>query len=887
MSKPSTNILLWNANGILQRWHELNQFLSENGIEIALVSETHLLPQQHLRKFPGYAMYSCHHPSGNARGGSLVLVKNHIKHTDLGTYSTSGLQASVISVTLRNVKVNVGALYCPPNSRLDCKEFCALFSTLGDCWLLGGDFNAKHPLWGSRLTTPRGRQLFTAIHQFKGKVIAPSEPTHWPIDNSKQPDIIDFFVSRNFSSSYTKIECISDLSSDHLPLVLQVNSTFNKAKFEPQLTNKSTNWSKFREIVDSELQLNKEIIFPFQLDAAVSKLTTTLSNAAMSSTRLPELAPKMYAFPTEIKQLVQQRRSLRRKWQRTRNSADRSAFNRMASRVKAAIAEFNNKSFEDYLASLTAACDSDYSLWRATKRLGRQPTTNPPLKNDKGDWVRDDMTKCRMFAEYLESQFKPNDIVSDLDPAMIPSGGLGKILPTSPMEVAGELDKLNAKKSPGPDRIGAHILKNLSKRGIVFLTKLINTSFRLKYVPKEWKLANVIMLPKPGKPMENVSSYRPISLLSTVSKVFEKILQARLKKIIAEKNILPDIQYGFREKHSTVEQVHRLTHHISQSIENGEFCPTVFLDISSAFDRVWHDGLISKLSKIIPPAYCELIKDYLSDRSFRVKVGTDFSRYHPILAGVPQGSVLGPTLYLLYTYDIPQDSNVTITLFADDTAISARHKNYTKAATLVQKSLDRVYKWTRRWKIAVNEGKSAHIIFTLRHFTNTSATWGQQIIPMANAVRYLGLHLDNKLNWAEHVRQKRDFLNIKFRKYYWLMGRHSKLSLENKRLIYLTVFKPVWTYGLPVWGTTKDCHREVIQRFQNKVLRTITGAPFYVSNAQLHNDLCIDTIEQTYKLHIERYIRRLHNHPNITAIQLLDDSDDVRRLNRRHFFDLN
>ena len=98
------------------------------------------------------------------------------------------------------------------------------------------------------------------------------------------------------------------------------------------------------------------------------------------------------------------------------------------------------------------------------------------------------------------------------------------------------------------------------------------------------------------------------------------------------------------------------------------------------------------------------------------------------------------------------------------------------------------------------------------------------------------------------------FLNSKFRKYYWLLGRHSKLSLENKRLVYLTVFKAIWTYGLPVWGTTKDCHREVIQRFQNKVLRAISDAPWFMSNKQLHNDLQVSTVNQTYQLHTERYI---------------------------------
>ena len=321
------------------------------------------------------------------------------------------------------------------------------------------------------------------------------------------------------------------------------------------------------------------------------------------------------------------------------------------------------------------------------------------------------------------------------------------------------------------------------------------------------------MIPKPGKNPENAASYRPISILSNISKIFERIFQSRLKELISKKNILPNIQFGFRDKHSTVEQAHRLVSHITQWLENKEYSPTVFLDVSQAFDRVWHDGLVYKLSNLLPAARCELIKDYLSDRSFMVKVGNDYSDYRPISAGVPQGSVSGSTLYLLYTYDIPQDSDVTVALFADDTAISASHKSYATAVEQVQHSINRISSWSKIWKISINEGKSVRVDYTLRSHTYIPTFWNNQAIPMASAARYVGIHLDSKLSWEEHVKQKCNFLNSKFRKYYWLIERHSKLSLENKRLLYLTIFKAVWTYGLPIWGTTKDCHREVIQRF--------------------------------------------------------------------------
>jgi hypothetical protein len=238
----------------------------------------------------------------------------------------------------------------------------------------------------------------------------------------------------------------------------------------------------------------------------------------------------------------------------------------------------------------------------------------------------------------MEETFKPNDLNSDIEPN-VDLVGSGTIKNTSPLEVAKVIDQLDPKKSPGPDKINTDMMKNLSKRGIAYLTKLINKSFIFKYVPLLWKKANMTMILKPGKPPDNTSSYRPIALLPVLSKIFERIFLTRLKDQITTRKILPDEQYGFREKHGTTEQVHRLVSYITQALEDKEYSPAVFIDVSKAFDKVWHEGLIHKLSNLLPTPYCKLIKEYLQERYFRVKVGTEYSDFTPINAGVPQGSV--------------------------------------------------------------------------------------------------------------------------------------------------------------------------------------------------------------------------------------------------------
>jgi Reverse transcriptase (RNA-dependent DNA polymerase) len=415
---------------------------------------------------------------------------------------------------------------------------------------------------------------------------------------------------------------------------------------------------------------------------------------------------------------------------------------------------------------------------------------------------------------------------------------------------------------------------------------LINASFRLRYVPSLWKIAEVIMIPKPGKPPHEKSSYRPISLLPVISKLFEKLLLKRLKPIIERKKLIPTHQFGFRNNHSTIDQIHRIITIIENTLENKKVCSTVFLDVAQAFDKVWHEGLIQKLKKFLPRQFVEILQSYITDRFFRVKQEEAYSDLKEIKAGVPQGSVLGPILYLLYTCDIPELENSTIATFADDTAIMAVGNDNIESTSKLQIAINKIQIWTNKWRIKLNETKSVHVDFTNKKIAQIPVNINGQIIPYANKAKYLGMTLDVKLSWKPHVKIKKEELKTKSRKMYWLIGKNSTLSLQNKILLYKQVLRPVWTYGVQLWGCTKQSNRTMIQRSQNKILRNITNAPWYVRNSDLHRDLGIGTVEEIIKTYAKSHEERLHQHVNVEAIQLLDTTSVERRLKRLKPFDL-
>jgi hypothetical protein len=240
---------------------------------------------------------------------------------------------------------------------------------------------------------------------------------------------------------------------------------------------------------------------------------------------------------------------------------------------------------------------------------------------------------------------------------------------------------------------------------------------------------------------------------------------------------------------------------IHEAIETKQYCSAGFLDISKAFDKVWHTGLLYKLRQSLPLNYFLLLKSYLNYRHFRVKVGNEYSDLLPVHAGVSQGSILGALLYLLYTSDLPSSPDITTATFADDTAILATDPSPCIASKNLQNILDAIQHLLFLWRQKANGSKSTHVTFTNRRETCPVAYINNEPLSQAEDVKYLEIHSDKRLTWHKYIFTKRKYLAITLMKLYWLLGRRSKFNLNNKLLICKVAIKPIWTYGIQLWGT--------------------------------------------------------------------------------------
>lgn len=886
-------IAIWNANGLSNHTQEIELFLKTYFIDILLVSETHFTSRTFF-KIRGFDLIIANQPHDNAHAGSAILIKSSINYKVSDIISQPYLQAVCIKIKSDQSDVSICSIYFPPRFKVTCENYKDFFSRLGPRFLVGGDFNAKHPWWGSRVSNPKGIELRKCIVNNNYSVLSTGSPTYWPTDPKKKPDLMDFIVYSGISSQFLNIsnELCDELNSDHSPILLNFNTFLHSNSQKYQVVNKKTDFDSFRVWIERNVNLNMPIKSPTELDDVVETFNNLIHEAGFLST--PEEEAFNYqdkiVITAEIREMIQNKRRLRKIWQTSRNPNDKKLFNRSAKDLKKRLFELKNEQLGYFLKNLGVSKNDEFSLWKATKYLKRPTKRNDPVKDVNGTWCKTDQSKAEAFASHLQNTFQPHnfsnyveEITSFLD---IPCPMDWPIKHISPTEVQEEVNKLNCKKTPGYDSISGIVAKSLPKKGILFLTLIFNSILRLNHFPSQWKCAEIIMVNKPNKPENVVTSYRPISLLVTFSKIFERIFISRLSPILEKYNIIPEYQFGFRHNHGTPEQCHRIVAFIRDTLENKKYCSGVFLDVQQAFDKVWHNGLFFKLKKLLPTPFYLLLKSYLSERHFYVRVNNETSQIYSINAGVPQGSVLGPILYTIFTSDMPTTSNVLVATYADDTAILASSTCPVEASNLVQNELNQIDTWLSKWNIKVNTEKSVHVAFTLRKGVCPSLYINNSEIPQKDSVKYLGLHIDKRLTWKNHIKAKKEHLKIKTRRLYWLLGPTSQLNLATKVLIYKTILKPVWTYGIQLWGTASNSNIEILQRYQNKTLRSIVNAQPFVSNKTIHNDLFIPKVKDEINRFSANYLQRLSNHCNPLAISLLDDTEEVRRLKRHHILDL-
>ena len=431
--------------------------------------------------------------------------------------------------------------------------------------------------------------------------------------------------------------------------------------------------------------------------------------------------------------------------------------------------------------------------------------------------------------------------------------------PTTPEEVLKLIDNLEAKKSPGSDGIPCFLIKLTKVIIAPILANLFNACLFQSVFPDIFKIAEVIPLFKGGN-MFIVDNYRPISLLPLFGKLLEKVIAKRLTNFLDENEILTSRQFGFRKSHSTEFAAVNLYDHFLSKLDKKEHTCSIFLDLAKAFDSVNHEILLAKLYKynIRGPAL-NLFRSYLCNRWQYVKLNHIHSELKPINIGIPQGSILGPLLFLLYINDLPNASDFFIKLFADDTVLSLSGENMKDLNKKTSVELNKIYKWLVANKLTLNVVKSKFMIITGKRAQNHDFKLKINGVPLqrCSSYKYLGLHFDENLNWKIHI----DYVCKKLSKTCGIISklRHC-VDIAILKTVYYALGYSYLRYGNIVWGSATKTVLEPLAVRQNRIIKIMTFAPFgRVDLAPVYRDLKILGLPEMHFMEKAKFMHKYYN----------------------------
>ena len=434
--------------------------------------------------------------------------------------------------------------------------------------------------------------------------------------------------------------------------------------------------------------------------------------------------------------------------------------------------------------------------------------------------------------------------------------------PTNPSETQDVINSFSKSNCDGPDGTSPKLFKLGAKSLSVILTKMINDCFTHGYFPACLKVAKVIAIFKDG-PEDDRGNWRPISITCCTSKLIEKLVKKRLIPFLKRNNIISKYQFGYRSNHSTTHAILNISDNILQNFDKKKNTVSIFLDLSKGFDCVDHKILLKKLHHYgIRGVAHDFFKSYLTNRQQYTLVDGVVSQWLTVLCGVPQGSVLGPLLFLLYTNDLSNASDFQINLFADDTCLSLSHNNINVLRRRCNAEAARVNEWFIANRLTTNSKKASNYLLSEYNSNDSNRpvsfniVMGNVNLRRVNTFKYLGVMLDENVTWSNQV----EHLSTKLSR---SAGIFSKLRyyLDNKTLVqmYHALFNSHLQYGILCWGSSSATNLHQLQVLQNRAIRNMMKAPRFFRLDNYYLNLRILKVHDLFNLEIAKFMHSHHN----------------------------
>ena len=863
-----------NIRSLPRHYNEITSFIDNLNIAFTVIglSETWLTTSNcDLYNFNGYNhvyQYREHRPGG---GVSIFILENinYVVRSDLSRNS-SFLECIFLEIPKSEhfyaKDILIGMIYRPPNT--DIREFNKSFSEIlsiihseSKVVYLMGDFNVNLLNSETHTTSAEFIEMFYSY----GYLPNICKPTR--VQNESTTIIDNIFCNEIMNYHTISGILLTDIS-DHYPIfsicmdsymkqkesvhVIRDFSEKNIVKFQNMLT--LFNWQSVIDIQDCQEA------FSFFYDNFRNIFNQCFPNRQMK--RNSYLARKPW-LSSGIKTSIKTKNKLYVKYKQNPTFRSHQIYktyrNKVNSLIRSAEKQYYEKEFLDKKHNLKKS-------WALMKQIinKKKSVINSQFLID--NQATSDLNSITRHFNKFFVNIGPNLAKkiphTDVDPIQyLTNNNIDRSIylhPTSDKEVENVINDLR-NSSPGYDEINTKLLKCTFQIYLPVLVHLLNLSLSQGIFPNEMKIARVVPLYKSGD-VRLIQNYRPVSILPVFSKIFEKIMYNRIIEFVDNREILHDSQFGFRKKRSTTAALIVLVDKILSGLNNGEITLGIFLDFSKAFDTINHKILQNKLSHYgIRGTALEWITDYLSRRKQYVTYNGHDSDFLSISCGVPQGSILGPLLFILYINDLASASDILFPIiYADDSNLFIQGNNLSDMISKANGEMRKIVDWVNANQLCLNINKTYYMVFGSRRRRRCDIETikvNSNVVRRVYDTKFLGVILDSNLSWDNHI----IYIKKKISKSIGIINKARKLlTKETLVTLYYSFIYPYLYYAVELWGCSSRYNLDSLHIMQKKIVRLICKVPFHCHTPPLFLDLKILNVDKIYLYHTSLLMHKIY-----------------------------
>ena len=756
-------------------------------------------------------------------GGVLLAIKSNIIAEEITTQPNFNIESIYCKIITPNSSpLIVGSIYRPPNTNLEyMNNLCSQLTFIKEnnknavLWIMG-DFNLPDINWKNY--TIDNHQTNKEINEHFLDTINNINLEQIVKTATRKNKTLDLFLT-NRPGLVLDYKIIPGLS-DH-DIVRVTNTIKTKINKIPRRIIYLWNKCNSIKLHQSAANFQQTFLSKFNTNSPVEEIWKDIKTNLKTimdenvPTKLTSNKINKCWFNSRLKKLCKLKENLFKKYKATNSYRIHKKY----LKIKHLTQKLSRNLQNEYINNVITK-DNNKNLWSFIKSKKMEPSGIATLKGSNNKTYNDNETKANILNTYFASSFSA-------------SGDKEVLINLNKMEEIGNitvdeigihslLKNLKINKATGPDDLPARLLKELSNELSPILVVLFQASLNQGKVPQDWKLANVSPLFKKGD-KSDPGNYRPVSLTSITCKLLEHIIYSRIVNHLDKYNALCPHQHGFRKNRSCETQLIGLIDELSKGLDKNDQIDTILLDFSKAFDKVHHLSLLKKLNYFgISGSLHHWIQDFLLGREQTVIINGSKSAPIKVNSGVPQGTVLGPLLFLIYINDLPNNisTGTKVRLFADDCIIYRTIKSE-QDSKILQKDLDELIKWETNWSMSFHPEKCQLLRVTKKKKQINSKYFihGKELTQTKDA-KYLGVIINEKLSWNPHVNEviKKSNKTLGF-----IKRNLYKCNKDIKLKCYLTLVRPVLEYASSVWDPSTKENIDKLEQIQKRAARFITG----------------------------------------------------------------